>query len=161
MTTFQWIISETGESDASYAVSSSSNPFALTFSNATLTLVNAGLSNEAFSFQVSMDKEVIPRTALTSDNSATACYYDGTTFSAMLYTQMNATYPTGGASQASPSPEAFQEWPHAVSVQQVIGGGMDVPSCYKTVNGNKGDSISIDTEPAQSNCRCSYQNYGT
>lgn len=159
MTTFDWIITPTNNSQ--FVISSSNNPFALTFSNATLNMVDAGLSSEAYTFQVPMDKQVIPTTALTDDNSASICDYNGTTFSATLYTKMASTYPSSSSASNSSSGAPFRPWPHAVSVQQVIGGGVSVPSCYKTVNGNRGDRIPLDTEPAQSNCRCAYQNFGT
>lgn len=159
--TFNWIITQTDLSDASYVVSSSDNPFALIFDNATLTLVDAGLPTEAYTFQVAMDKQVIPTAALTNDNSAAVCNYNDTTFSAMLYTQMGATYPSGASNQANVTSGPFQSWPNAVSVQQVISGGVNVPICYRTKNGNQGDKIDVKTEPAQSSCRCAYQNFGT
>ena len=161
MTIFNWIISPKNDGSPTFVISSSDNPFALDFSNATLTLVDAGLSTEAYTFQVPMDKKVIPTTALTGDNSASICDYDDTTFSASLYTKMAMTYPAGSSAQTNSTVGAFQQWPYAVSVQQVIGGGVNVPACYETMNGNQGNRISLETQPSQSTCRCTYQNFGT
>lgn len=172
MTTFNWVIDPTaadlsgkGTSNTTYIISSSDNPFALTFTNATLSLENAGSENEAYTFEVPMQKIVVPSSPLTADNAATECYYNNTQFSAKLYTKMAKTYPVqAGSASGNPDPDPsaiFGEWPYAVEVQQFIDGGSGVPDCYKVVNGVKGERISIGDTTIDDSCECLYMNYDT
>ncbi len=172
MTTFNWIISPTDDdlsgkdtSNTSYIISSSDNPFALTFTNATLTLQQKGQEDEAYTFEVPMQKIVIPSAPLTADNSATECFYNNTQFSAQLYTKRAKTYPVqAGSASGNPDPDPtalFGEWPYAVEVQQFIEGGSGVPDCRKVVNGVAGEKVSIGIETITDSCECLYMNYGT
>jgi hypothetical protein len=170
MTTFNWIITPTGLSNSNYVVSSSDNPFALTFTNATFQMIDTGLPTEAYTFSAPMDKVVMPRVALTDDDATTTCIYNGTTFEARLYTKMPKTYPSAAeSSDAMPSQvlpvnnnPTFKPWPHAVEVTQIINGGSNVPSCYKTVNGNLEDKVTkgLTAQPPTTSCLCEYMNYG-
>src|SRR5205814_8516701 len=47
-TTFNWIITPTPENATEYVISSSNNPFALDFDNASLSLIHQGQSSEAY-----------------------------------------------------------------------------------------------------------------
>ena len=163
-TTFNWVISPSHSSSTSSSnltVSSSNNPFALTFTNATLSLVNQGTANEAYSFSVPMQKIVVPTTALTSDGSTTECLYNNTIFQASLYTKKSKTYPPGAQNGVVDTTKQYGAWPYAVDVEQAIGAGSGVPDCYKVVNGVRGDKVDIGTvTSARSTCMCLYQNYG-
>lgn len=172
MTTFNWIINPTGDdlsgedtSNTTYWISSSDNPFALTFMNATLKLQQAGTDDEAYAFEVPMQKIVVPSSPLTADDAATECYYNNTQFSARMYTKKAKTYPVqAGSASGNPDPDPsaiFGEWPYAVDVQQFIDGGSGVPDCYKVVNGVMGEKVDVGTVSIDESCECLYMNYGT
>lgn len=158
-TIFNWIITPAAINSSDYLISSTNNPFALEFTNATLKLESAGESTEAYTFQLDMQKVVVPSAPLTADGVTTNCFYNSTTFSATLYTKKASTYSiTNGTS--SSSSQAFKPWPYAVEVSQVADGGNGTPDCYEVVNGNIGQRVTVGTEPVSQQCVCSYQNYG-
>lgn len=176
MATFNWVITERDPKSFSvdkYSISSTDNPFALDFSNVPMQLLDLGLSSERYAFSVTMDKTVIPSTAIAGDNSVATCFYNNSTFGASLFTKMSKTYPlpaSASDSTAPPSPSAgngnsasqgFQPWPYAIRVEEYIGGGSGVPSCYKTVKGNIGDRITdgISPKSPENVCSCLYKNF--
>ena len=172
MTTFNWVINPTANvspskasGNTSYIISSSDNPFALTFTNATLSLENAGSKDEAYRFEVPMQKIVVPSEPLTADNAATECYYNHTLFSAKLYTKIAKTYPVqAGSASGNPDPDPnalFGEWPYAVEVEQFIDGGSGVPDCYKIVDGAMGAKVAVAGTTSSDSCECLYMNYDT
>ncbi|KAL9625465.1 MAG: hypothetical protein Q9160_000528 [Pyrenula sp. 1 TL-2023] len=165
LTTFSWVITPTHLTASNFLISSTVNPFSISFANASLTLVDSGLESEAYAFTIpSMQKIVIPNVALTDDGMADTCYFNDTLFQARLYTKMPRTYPeaatvAGGGVQA-------QDWPYAVSVQQTIEAGDGVPDCYKTVNGDAaavGEHVDVATAMAGSDgdtqCACGWSNF--
>ena len=160
MATFNWIIAS--PSSGSYEISSTTNPFSISFSNAPLDLLDSGLDTERYRFQVTQTKTVSPSSALTSDNSAAECFYNGTTFQAYLYTKMAKSYPDTSLGEQSGNP-SFPVWPFAVRVEQIIGGGQDVPNCYKLDNGVIGERITdgLDPQDQGSLCSCLYKNWRT
>lgn len=159
---FNWDILPSDSSSggtSQYLISSSNNPFALTFTNATLSLINQGTVNEAYSFSVPMQKIVVPTVALTSDDATTECYYNHTMFEATLYTRKAKTYPAGSPKSSG---QLYGPWPYAVQIEEIINAGPNVPECYKVINGVKGDKVNIGIVPSARNfCACLYQNYGT
>lgn len=159
-TTFNWIITPTSANGTDYVISSTNNPFALDFSNATLSMTNSGQSSEAYRFSINMQKTVIPNVTLAADGASVDCFYNGTIFSAVLYTKKEKTYPTQNKTSSSPT-EAYLPWPYAVEVQQMANGDTGVPDCYKIINGNIGEPVPIGTEPSTQTCQCMYQNYNT
>ncbi|KAI9853109.1 MAG: hypothetical protein M1838_001610 [Thelocarpon superellum] len=169
--TFDWIITPSAGASAlsKFTISSSNNPFALTFNNVPLELLDSGLSTERYRFQVPMDKEVVPSSPITDDNSLATCWFNGTTFQAELFTKMPKQYPppsspSSAASAPSGTPAAtestaFQNWPYAVEIEQVISGGEDVPECFKLINGNAGDQVmGLATGGPADLCGCTYKN---
>ncbi|KAF1988433.1 hypothetical protein K402DRAFT_419290 [Aulographum hederae CBS 113979] len=152
--TFDWIIS-TGSDEGSYQISSTDNPFSIPFSNTPLDLVREGQDDEHYRFQITMDKAVIPAADISGDNSASACYYNATTFQANLYTKMERNYPP--ASESSND----NEWPFAVKTEQVIGGGDDTPNCYRTRNGKPTTRITsgLEAQAGGELCSCLYRNW--
>ncbi|KAF2091294.1 hypothetical protein K490DRAFT_62617 [Saccharata proteae CBS 121410] len=165
MATFNWIITPGSTSDT-YKISSTQNPLAISFSDADLTLVDAGKDSERYTFQITMDKKVIPTTALTDDDSSSACFFNSTTFTAYLYTQMAKNYPSSAeesGSTSTTSSSAYPDWPFAVRAEQTIAGGQDVPNCYKTTNGQIGEQITqgLNATDPTSLCSCLYRNYLT
>lgn len=159
MTTFNWNITQSG-SDNGLSISSISNPFQNTFSDITVSLMDQGKDTEHYFFQLLLDKQVRPTAALTADDSATVCFYNSTTFQASLYTKEARSYPT--TTQMNSTPPAYELWPFAVKVEEVIGGGDNVPNCYTAVNnriGSRVNSSSLTAQPAGDLCDCLYLNY--
>jgi hypothetical protein len=159
LTTFNWIISA-GSKSGTYQISSTNNPFAINFRNSPLTIVDQGQDSERYHFQITMDKVVIPTAALTSDNSASTCFFNSTTFTGYLYTKMAKDYPT---SIQTGIDAAYQPWPFAARAEQTAAGGANVPNCYKTNNGNLGDRITqnITSGDPTTLCSCLYKNWRT
>ncbi|KAI9806476.1 MAG: hypothetical protein M1833_003663 [Piccolia ochrophora] len=171
--TFNWIITAASspthsKRSSDFSISSSDNPFALTFRDVPLTLLDQGRDSERYAFQISMDKVVYPNPPL-SKSGQSSCYYNGTTLQAQLFTKQNKTYPspskasqvpTGGAVTGGSDAE-FQPWPFAVRVEQVVSGGANVPACFKTTDGIVGERIAGDFDNAGpgSSCSCLYKNW--
>lgn len=160
--TFNWIITGSG---TSYNVSSADNPFSITFSNQSLTLVDAGTATERYTFSMPMNKLVIPGTPITTDNMQAQCYFNGTLLNASLYTRMNGTNTTNSmpssSSTTSDGQVAWQPWPFAASINQTISGGDNVPSCFEVANGRVGAPVTnnLGAQPASSQCGCFYRNF--
>lgn len=152
--TFNWII--TG-SEGSYKISSTDNPLALEFEDIDLEMYSQGQDSERYHFQFTMDKKVVPSTSITDDNSSAVCFFNSTTFTGYLYTKMEKDYPT------SSGDESNTPWPYAVRAEQSIGGGENVPNCYKTDNGRITEQITdgINAMGASTLCSCLYRNYLT
>ncbi|KAF6226514.1 hypothetical protein HO133_009380 [Letharia lupina] len=155
--TFNWLISAANSSSdpaSNLTISSTDNPFSIDFSNATLTLVDAGTDNERYTFTTTVEKSVFP-------SFNVKCDYNDTLFTADLYTSKPKSYPsnsTGATSSAAGAAGgAFANWNYAVDATQSIGGGVDVPACYES-NGDRVTS-GYDVMPAADFCSCAYKNY--
>ncbi|KAI7241539.1 hypothetical protein KC330_g534 [Hortaea werneckii] len=178
MATFNWILSNTSSVyptndttvttsaagiPANVTISSTNNPFSVTFTNETLTYVNEqGNSTSArFTFSFQMHKSVIPSASITSTNAATQCYFNSTTFVGTLYLNAQSSYPASDA-EGNDRGGGYTRWPYAVEIQQNSPGGQDVPTCYETFNGQLGDKILTlgGAQPDTSQCLCGYRNYG-
>ncbi|KAI7325308.1 hypothetical protein KC315_g7993 [Hortaea werneckii] len=176
--TFNWILSNTSSIyptndtaittsaagiPANLSISSTNNPFSVTFTNESLTYVNEqGKSTSArFTFNFRMQKSVIPSASITSNNAATQCYYSSTRFVGTLYLNAGSNYPTSDAGR-NDGGAGYTRWSYAVEIQQSSPGGQDVPTCYETFSGQVGDKILTlgDARPDSSQCLCSYRNYG-
>ncbi|OAG07743.1 uncharacterized protein CC84DRAFT_1258774 [Paraphaeosphaeria sporulosa] len=152
---FNWIIS--GSKDA-YKISSTDNPFSISFKNADLELLDEGKDNERFRFQIDQTKTVSPSTNLTSDNAAVECDFVGN-LQGVMYTKMAKEYPSDQDPDASTT---YTTWPYAVKVEQTAAGGNNVPSCYKTTSsGQHGESVSLEAEVETTMCSCLYKNWHT
>ncbi|SLM37960.1 hypothetical protein LPUS_07971 [Lasallia pustulata] len=168
LATFSWVITASATSRGNYTISSTENPFAINFVNASLRLLDANAATERYHFRVPINKTVVPSAAITSDNQMANCFFNGTIFEANLYTKLPKTYPpassSGTSAAASPSSTpggAFGSWPYAVEVTQTIGGGNGVPDCFEVVNGNPGAQITagLAAQAAGEMCSCAYKNY--
>ncbi|PVI03228.1 hypothetical protein DM02DRAFT_612450 [Periconia macrospinosa] len=156
--TFNWIIS--GSPNA-YKISSTQNPFGISFKNADLALLDAGKDTERYRFQISQTKVVAPRSNITEDNAATSCDFDNTNLQAYLYTKMAKSWPDTDKGDPSGEP-SFTTWPFAVRVEQAVGGGENVPSCHKQKDGqSQGDKIPLKAQDAGALCSCLYKNWHT
>lgn len=143
-----------------YSISSTDNPFSIVFSTMPLTLKDPGLSSEYYSFVLtSMNKPVVPSSAITTQNIATTCYFNQTSLEARLYTKMPNTYPPASDSSGTPRNDtaSFAPWPFAAYVDQTDAGGPNVPQCYD----NKGNGVGYFGDETGGECSCLYQNYGT
>lgn len=171
--TFNWIISaadSNSSSGSNLTISSTDNPFVIDFSDAPLTLADAGTDNERYTFSITVAKAVFP-------SFNVKCDYNDTQFTANLYTNKPKSYPgnstsatptssaagaaaTGGAAGA-PAGGAFANWNFAVDAEQSIGGGVDVPACYSLVDEEPGNRVTAgyDVMPAADFCSCAYKNY--
>ena len=164
LATFNWIISPNNGSNSTYTISSTDNPFAIVFSNATLSLVDAGTSQERYTFSIPLQKKVSPSTAITTDNAAASCYYDNAQLEASLYTKMLNTYNAtsqNSSTASTGSADTFQAWPFAAEVAQTATGGANVPTCYEGVEGTNGDRITngLTPQPSTDTCACEYKNF--
>ncbi|KAI9805872.1 MAG: hypothetical protein M1825_000486 [Sarcosagium campestre] len=151
-------------------ISSSDNPFALTFKDVPLTLLDKGEPSERYTFQISMDKTVYPDASLDGATQP-VCYYNGTTFQAQLFTRQEKTFPSANDTSKTDSSTTsiagaaslkFKPWPYAIRVEQLVAGGANVPACYKTINGQDGGRVSDELENTApgSSCSCLYRNFG-
>jgi len=154
--TFDWIIQPASSGSSTYTVSSTNNPFSLVFANATMTLVDANLATERYTFEVTMNKPVVPMTAITTSNVAATCYFNSTTFAASLYTRMAMSF--GSNSTSNSTGNAFAPWPYAASMEQVATSGSTVPECYDA-QGNLIGNFTVESSGRQ--CNCLYMNYDT
>ncbi|KAF2661854.1 hypothetical protein K491DRAFT_332359 [Lophiostoma macrostomum CBS 122681] len=156
LATFNWII--TSSSSGSYQISSTKNPFSISFTNADLALLDAGQDSERYHFQLENTKTVSPSTNLTDDGASVECEYDNTSLQAFLYTKMQKSYPDTAAGDPGGDP-AYPVWPWAVRVEQSVGGGQDVPACHKL----SGEQVTegLDAQDASSLCSCLYKNWRT
>jgi len=172
LTSFNWVIANTSATyvtnsslpstnalgiSANLSVSTSNNPFSISFNNQPLVYLNDN-ARPRFQFNYTMSQQTIPTTALTSDNSASICKYNDTLLTGTLYLSdsLIPDYPAANSTAGS-----YQTWPFAVKVEQVANGGENVPACYKTNNGVPGEMItgSLTQEPSSAQCLCDYRNY--
>ncbi|MCJ1245969.1 hypothetical protein MMC30_003173 [Trapelia coarctata] len=155
---FSWVISG---SPGHYLISSTNNPFAINFVNASLNLVDANTPTERYTFTIPINKVVVPSTSITADNTMAACQFNNAQFQANLYTRMANTYPSNSSSPSSDPISGVEPWPYAVEVIQSIGGGANVPACYKVHDGNFGARVTggLVPQPSGQNCNCTYKNF--
>lgn len=152
---------------ANISISSSTNPFSLSFSSEPLTYIN-NASNPHYTFSFTQAKTVIPTTALTDDNAASTCFFNATRVTGVLYLS-SASTSSSSSSDALParnytqdaSAEGYTPWPYAAEVMQVSHGGADTPACYETVDGVVGARITqgFTDQLADEVCVCDYRNY--
>ena len=161
--TFDWIITDAAPTANNFSISSSNNPFSITFASTSLTLVDAGTDTERYTFKASS----VSKNTFPSPNIK--CYYNQTTFSGDLYTKKPKSYPAGAAASSTSAPSAsstsssqpYADWGFAVDAAQSMNGGVDVPDCYTWNDGVDGDRVTngYNVEPMSSFCSCAYANY--
>lgn len=107
--TFNWIISSS--SPDKYKISSTENPFSISFKNEDLKIIDEGEETERYHFQLSQTKTVTPSESLTDDDDAdTECEFADTSLQAFLYTKMASTYPDTEKGHPDGNPD-FPLWP--------------------------------------------------
>lgn len=177
--TFNWIIRNTsaiyatkdtpstpsGGIPANLTLSSTNNPFALTFTNQSLTYHSSSDDGSASSppvltFAFTLPKTVVPTSAVASDNAATQCFFNSTILSGRIY--LAASSSEGLSTDSAANSDSPQRWPYGVEVLQSSMGGEGTPDCYETVNGGLGERVSEGLEPITAvgeECRCEYSNF--
>jgi hypothetical protein len=176
--TFNWIIRNTSAIyatkdtpstpsagiPANLTLSSTNNPFALTFTNQTLTYHSSSDDGSASSppvltFAFTLPKTVVPTSAIASDNSATQCFFNSTILSGRISLAASSqSLLTGSAVDDGDS----EQWPYGVEVLQSSAGGEGTPDCYKTVNGGLSERVTEGLESIAAvgeECRCEYSNF--
>jgi len=155
MATYFWIIRL--RTDGGYEISSSDNPFAPSFANISLALLDDKLQTERFMFSFVTGKSVTSSTPLDGSNQVATCRYPVTSMHATIWTRIRASYPANISATAAPvnASNAFAPWPFAVEVTQET---TDVPQCRDA----KGTTVGGDLRPKgmASTCRCVYVNHG-
>ena len=175
LASFNWIISNTsttyatasssstpsGGVPANLTVNSAADPFGITFTNKPLTYISASSNSTSarLTFSFSMTKMVVPAAAITTDNTNAKCFFNSTTFTGTIYLSSPRNYPVGEMHDSSLG--GYQQWPYAVEITQIAGGGTDVPNCYETNNGKIGAPITygITPMPSTADCVCGYRNF--
>ncbi|KAK7420179.1 hypothetical protein QQZ08_010535 [Neonectria magnoliae] len=145
-TTFFWIIT----SSSSYTISATENPFAPSFANRTLALVDAGKPTERLRFSFTTPKTVVPSEKLTADNRAAQCIFDATRFEATLWTRRRGNQTV----DPEPGDVKFADWSGDVEVVQSKTGVSGQPRCEDS-NGNR--IVSVKAEAGA--CKCRYSNF--
>ncbi len=164
MLTFQWIIADTNNDLSNLTISSPNNPFAIYFANTSLTLVDADLDTERYTYNTSFDKVVVTSLGVH-------CFFNNTLFEASLYTKRPQSYPsesdtrpptpTEAPTSASSSSVPYSNWPYAVDIKHSLRGGPNIPDCYEMNNGVKGARVVDGRVPKTSRdiCSCGYRNH--
>ncbi|KAE8451372.1 hypothetical protein EG329_004001 [Mollisiaceae sp. DMI_Dod_QoI] len=154
--TFEWTISPVNNTP-NYTISSTSNYFSILFTDLSLSLQNPGASDEHYFFQTMMQKPTKPSVQLGSQNVASTCYFNSTTFHGYLYTKMPKSYPSN-STNTTDSSQAFSPWPYAVKVEQVAAAGEGTPTCVGPEGQSLGD---FSVQDGTQLCDCLYLNTGT
>jgi hypothetical protein len=170
MVTFDWTIASSAA--GAYTISAANTPFTIDFANVSLGLVGAGTADEHYAFVAVTDTFVSPAAAITADGTAAGCWYNGTRLQGSLYTRKPATASAPAPAHANASSASgldgvlpvsapvFRPWPYAVAVQQSIGGGVGVPSCYEMTDGAP-VTEGLAPRPSGDLCSCLWKNFGT
>lgn len=159
---FTWVIAPAAfcsDADPRYVVSAPASPFAPSFSNVSMVLVDGGQATERLTFNFPMDIAVVPSKPLVAGrDTAATCYFNGTVMSATVWTRMRASYPATITDVPAPvnASTAFAPWPFAVEVAQVQQAGAGVPDCLDSRGVSVGN-FSV-TGGSAAECGCWYSN---
>lgn len=152
--TFYWIITAHDASSSSpYTVSSTENPFAPSFSDRPLSVLDAGKPTERLHFSFSTTKTVVPSDNLTESNRAATCSFADTVFSATLWTRRRGGK-TVSADEPTPGNVKFGDWPRDVQVEQTKKSELGQPRC-EDGDGN----VIADVQAEAGSCACEYANF--
>ncbi|KPM43333.1 hypothetical protein AK830_g3172 [Neonectria ditissima] len=147
--TFFWIIASSSSSN--YTISATDNPFAPSFANRSLAVVDAGKPTERLRFSFTAPKTVAPSEQLTPDNRAVQCVFDATRFEATLWTRRR-----GNHTVVDPEPgrAKFADWPADAEVVQSKAAARGQPRCEDS-NGNRVSGV----KSGSGTCECRYSNF--
>ncbi|KAJ3520796.1 hypothetical protein NM208_g13568 [Fusarium decemcellulare] len=147
--TFFWVI--TYVNTQYYRISSTNNPFAPSFTNLTLELLDEDTSKERLRFSFSMNKTVVPDDKLSSDNRAARCAFDNTHFEATMWTRKSDDQSNDDDESES---SKFAPWPGDVEIVQRKTSESGSPKCVDA----DGDAVA-DIKPGSGTCECRYTNF--
>lgn len=168
-TSFDWIIRNTSATyatkttiasnvPANLTLSSTRNPFALSFAARALTYHydSANDTSSRLTFSFPLPKTVVPSPSITSNNAASQCFFNSTILSGNIYLAAPSSSQSSGSDGTS-----NEIWPFAVEVTQSSPSGDGTPDCYETVDGNLGRSIESGLELMGEGrqCVCEYGNF--
>lgn len=145
---FTWIINQVNSSH--YAISSSDNPFAPSFTNLTLSRMDMNQPSERLTFSFAMDWVILPEGSITPDDRSAKCTFKNTTFEATLWTRRDGAEVSGDAVLG----DKFGPWPGDVEVKQSVDSKYGPPSCAYL----EGGAI-IDVRAGKGMCECRYANF--
>lgn len=175
-TTFNWVLTNTSAifasnstaltsadgTPANLTISSTTNPFSISFANETMTYISAtdNTTSPRLTFSFQMSKNVVPSPAITPDGTQSECFFNSTTFTGTLYLSAERDYPLGDAAEDA-GIGGYKQWPYAAEIVQSSPGGQSSPTCYETDNGGARDGIVVGLEPQNEDteCACRYSNY--
>ena len=143
-------------------ISSSDNPFAPSFTNLSLTLLDPNQYTERFVFNFTMERAVVPSAPLAGNPATTTCWFNQTVMTATLWTRDRATYPSNISSVPEPRNATFNfdPWPYQVDIRETQAAGPNVPDCLDPAGNQVGDFHVTPAPGAASDCACVYTNYG-
>jgi hypothetical protein len=155
---FFWSI--TPKTSWSYTISSSSNPFAPSFSDLPLAIHDANQYAERLTFNFTLSHSSVVDGPLGTDTAATTCWFNSTVMAVTLWTRMRADFPAGIEGVGIPingtgADGAYAAWPFRVQIRETQGSGADVPDCRHVDGGKVGGSAGGDGA-----CGCFYGNFG-
>ncbi|KAH7321381.1 hypothetical protein B0I35DRAFT_408336 [Stachybotrys elegans] len=147
---FFWIITQ--GNPGSFNISSSDNPFAPSFSNVTLEILDGNEPTERLVFSFSMEKTVVPGGGITPSNRAAQCTFDDTTFEATLWTRRRR----GRTIDLPPPAQSdYTAWPGDVEVAQVKPSALGSPPRCQDSSG----TAIADVQAATGGCECRYASF--
>ncbi|KFA65594.1 hypothetical protein S40285_04354 [Stachybotrys chlorohalonatus IBT 40285] len=149
--TFFWVITENNSS--SFNISSTENPFAPTFSNLTMEILDGNQLDERLVFSFSMAKTVVPSEGLSpGNNRAARCTFPDTMFEATLWTRRR-----NGQVLVPPieTNDNFEDWPGDVEVAQIKASALSSPPMCED---NQGTLIA-DVQAGPGECECRYASF--
>lgn len=149
--TFFWII--TYVNTQFYKISSTDNPFAPSFTNLTLELLDENTPKERLLFSFSMNKTVVPDDQLSSSNRAARCTFDDTRFEATLWTHRSKGHDNDDDTSDN---SKFVAWPGDVEIVQSKSFKSGSPRCVD----DDGDKVG-DVKSRSGACECRYTNFDT
>lgn len=125
---------------------SSSNPFAIPYTNQSLSYITASSNEtaERLEWTFEMTKTVMPSSSMMGNGGTAECAFLGTMFTGSLF--LNA--PRTVVEEAS-----NRQWPYAFEIRQSVRGGEEAVEC----RGISGGSVSVPG--AGGMCDCTYRNY--
>ena len=158
LVTFQWIIAEVGDSK-DYTISTSSNPFAISITNISLSLLDANTNDERYHFSLPFDQFVTPSSDISGSNRKAGCWFNQTSIEANIFTRK--PFEDTSSSLERRASSGWEQWPFAVEVSQSIHGGEEVPNCYEMNNTNLGARITngVEDQPSDAVCECEWKNF--
>jgi hypothetical protein len=146
-TTFDWEIRRFD--DHTYTITSKGNPFAMDFTNVSMSMQDYNKPTERLEFSLYLEKTVTPSDAGSTTNRAAKCSYKDTKLDATLFTRKR------GSAVFNPPKYSVKNaaWPGDVEIVQSLKSTIGQPVCQDA----KGRQIA-DVGTGLGTCECLYSN---